>query len=261
MAKKYILPENSIILAVGKSAEIADKLKKFSPSGKIEYYDIEANPYDPEKNNSPLLEGVTAQTVLKNYIEAVGGETNINKIKDFTMKGTLKIQGKILTMNRSYKFPGKFLSEIMMNGQVIQKQVLNGEKGKSSGMQGNKEITGEELEALKLDAELFPEVNYEKLGYKTELKGVEKVNGKNSYILNKISPSNVVSTDYFDVETGLLIRSRSAMDSQTTDILEYATINNIQFPKKMKTISGPQTIEIFVDSMEVNTSVKDEIFN
>jgi predicted Zn-dependent peptidase len=267
MAKKYLLPENAVILVVGKASEIADNLKKYNPSGKIEYYDIEANPYDPAKKTAAVPTGVNSQTVLKKYIEAIGGESNVRKVKDFTLKGTLKMQGMALTVNRAYKLPGKFLSEVIMNGQVVEKQILNGEKGKSSGMQGNKDITGEELEKLKLDAELFPELSYEKLGYKTELKGIEKVNGKDAYVLDKISASNSVSSDYFDVETGLIIRSTSTSDSpmgkitQTTDVLEYATVNNVQFPKKMKTTMGPQSFEIVVDSMEANTNVKDELFN
>lgn len=267
MAKKYILPENSVILIVGKASEIANDLKKYSPERKIEYYDIEANPYDPDKKTAAIPSGVTAQTVLKKYIDAIGGETNVNKIKEFTMKGTLKVQGMTLTLNRAYKMPGKFFSEVTMNGQVVEKQVLNGEKGKSSGMQGSKDVTGEELEKLKLDAELFPEVNYQKLGYKTELKGIEKVNGKDAYVLGKISPSNSISTDYFDVETGLIIRSTSTSDSpmgkmtQTTDVLEYTTVNNVQFPKKMKMTAGPQSIDIVIDSMETNANIKDELFN
>ena len=267
MAKKYISPDKSIILVVGKASEIADKLKKYSSDGKIAYYDTDANPYDPDKKTASVPSNVTANAVLKKYIDAIGGEANISKIQDFTLKSTVKVQGMSLTMNMFYKIPGKFLMEMIMNGQTVQKQVLNGDKGKSSGMQGSKDITGDELEKLKMDAELFPEAKYDKLNYKTTLKGIEKIDGKDAYVIDIISPANSVTTEYYSVESGLKLRSVSSTDSQmgkmtqTTDVLEYATINNVQYPKKMKTTMGPQTIEITVDTLEANTNMKDEIFN
>ena len=196
MANKYITPEKSLIIIVGKASEIAEKLKKFSADGKIEYYDIEANPYDPGKKTIAVPANVTAKTVLKKYIEAVGGESNINKIKTFTLKGSMTVQGRSLNLNMFYKIPGKFVMELIMNGQTLQKQVLNGDKGKTSGMGGVKDITGDELDKLKTDAELFPETMYERLNYKTELKGIEKVEDNDAYVIDITSPTNSVTTEY-----------------------------------------------------------------
>jgi Predicted Zn-dependent peptidases len=267
MAAKYILPEKSIILVVGKASDIADKLKQFSPTGKIEYYDNEANPYDPTQKSAAIPANMTAQTVLNKYIEASGGLTNINKIKTFTLKGKVLVQGMSLDLNMYYKIPGKFMMEMLMNGQTMQKQILNGDKGKSSGMGGQKELTGEELNKLKEQSDLFPEISYEKLNYKTELKGVEKIDGKDVYVLDITSPSNTLTTEYYSVETGLKLRSVSYVDtpngklSQTTDVLEYETVNSVKFPKKMKTVVGPQTMEINMETLEANTDIKDDIFN
>lgn len=266
MAKKYIYPDNSIILVVGKASEIADKLKNFSANGKIAYFDNEANPYDPNKKTE-VPSNVTAQSVLKKYIETVGGEANISKIKNFTLKGTMSVQGMSLTMNMFYKLPDKFLVEVIMNGQTIQKQVLNGDKGKSSGMQGSKEITGAELEKLKMDAKLFPEIDYEKSNYKLSLKGIEKINDEETYVVEITSPANAVTTEYYAVKTGLKVRSISSTDTQMgkmtemTDILEYGNVNDVKFPKKMKTTAGPQSIEINVTTLDANTIIKDEVFN
>lgn len=266
-AKKYILPEKSTILVVGKASEIGEKLKKFSPDGKITYYDIEANPYDPNKKDTPIIpQNVTAQSVLSAYIDAIGGKVKLSQINDLTMKGTMSVQGMALSVSMIYKVPGKFLTDINMNGQSVQKIVLNGESGKSSGMQGSKELKGAELEKLKAQAEIAPELKYDKLGYKTELKGSTKINGEDTYIVDITSPSNDVTTDYYSAKTGLKIRSISSSDSpmgkisQTTDIVDYTEINGVKYPKKMKQLVGPQSIDITVDSIVTNTNVKDEIF-
>ena len=156
---------------------------------------------------------------------------------------------------------------MLMNGQSVQKQVLNGDKARMTGMGGSKDITGDELEKLKLESDPFPENKYEQLNYKTELKGIEKIDGKDVYVIDITSPKNDVTTEYYAVESGLKIRSSSSMEAQgnkitqTTDVLEYTTINGIQFPKKMKITAGPQTIDVTVNTIDVNTNLADELFN
>jgi zinc protease len=145
-----------------------------------------------------------------------------------------------LKMNTFFKMPGKFLLEILMNEQPVQRIVLNGDNGKMTGMQGNKTVTGAELEKMKLQAELFPENKYEKLGYKTELMGVEKIDGKDAYLIQITSPAQSITKEYYAVESGLKIRTISTEETpmgpttQTSDIVEYSTVKGIQFPKKEK---------------------------
>jgi hypothetical protein len=267
VAAKYILPEKSTIIVVGKASEIAEKLNKFSPQGKIEYYDFEANPYDPSASAKSIPSGITAQSIIKNYIEAIGGVTNILKVKDVTMKAKIAVSGMAIDMSMLYKLPDKFVSEVSMNGQVMQKQVLNGEVGHSSGMQGNKELTGEDLERLKQSASPFIELDYDKLHYKTELKEVSKIDGKLAYKVEITSPRNVVSTDYFSTETYLKVRTEASMNagpsgstSMIIDYLEYSEIQGVKYPRKMKQAMGPQTFDVDINSLEVNTGLSDDLF-
>ena len=267
VAGKYILPERSTILVVGKASEIGEKLNKFSPSGKIDIYDIDANPYDPSANFKPVPSGITAPAVIKNYIDAIGGIANIQKVQDITMKAKLSVSGMNIDMNMIYKLPDKFLTEVSMNGQVVQKQVLNGEVGHSSGPQGDKDLTGEELERLKQSANPFIELDYDKLHYKTELMEVAKIDGKYAYRVEITSPKNVVSSDYFSTDTWLKVRTESAMDagprgktSVVIDYLEYSDIQGVKYPRKMKQNLGPQTFDISIDEVLVNSGVKDEVF-
>jgi len=267
VAKKYILPERSTILVVGKASEVGEKLSKFSPSGKIEFYDIEANPFDPSANSKSVPAGLTSQLVIQKYIDAIGGAANIQKVNDISMKAKLSVQSMSIDMKMIYKLPDKFLSEVSMNGQVMQKQVLNGEVGHSSGPQGEKDVTGEELERLKQSASPFIEMEYDKLHYKTELMEVTKIDGKYAYRVEITSPKNVVSSDYFSTDTWLKVRSESSMDagqmgktSLVTDYLDYTDIQGVKYPKKMKQTIGPQSFDISIDEVLVNSGVKDEVF-
>jgi hypothetical protein len=183
------------------------------------------------------------------------------------MKASATIQGMKLNINMIYKIPGEYLMEVTMNNQTFQKMVIKGEIGKSSGMQGNQDLKGKELEKIKMQAEPFPELKYEKLGYKAELKGINEINGKDAYLIEITSPLNSISSDYYSVESGLKIKSESTEDTpmgkvpQTSEILEYTDINGVKFPKTIKQSAGPQLFDIKVDSIEINTGVKDDIFN
>jgi zinc protease len=266
MAMKYILPDRSNIIIVGKASDIAEKIKRFSPENKVEYYDVNGSVYDPTKLLKPVPSGINAQSVFDKYLKSIGGLKNIDKIKNVTMKANMNIQNMKANILVIYKNPDKYLTEIKLNEQTVQKMVLNGNVGKSYGMQGNKDLKGEELEKLKMDAELFPELKYQKLGYKIDLKGIGEVNGKEAYILEITSPSNSLSTDYYSVESGLKIKTITNENSpmgktiQTTDLEEYTEVNGVKFPKIIKQSAGPQVYEITVESIEINSNLKDNIF-
>jgi zinc protease len=261
MARKYILPEHSTIFVVGKASQIAEKLKVFSPQAKVDFYDLDAKLLEPAAKALP--EGVNVKSVFQNYLKAVGGEQNIAKVTDITTKGSFSVQGMNLNLNIYQKIPGKYLVEIQMAGQTVQKIVLNGESCHSSGLQGSMDLTGAELEQMKLQAMPFPELEYDKMGYKTELKGLSKVNGKDAYQVDITSPGNSLSSDFFSVETGLKVRSvaQVAGVTQTAEFDDYTEVNGIKLPKTMKRTFGPQPVEIAIDQITVNTKLADDIFN
>ena len=49
---------------------------------------------------------------------------------------------------------------------------------------------------------------YAESGYKTEVKGIEKVGGADAYVLDVTKPSGKTSTEYYDVKTGFLIKQK-----------------------------------------------------
>jgi zinc protease len=267
VAKKYIYPEKANILVVGKASEIAEPLKKFSADGKIEYYDSNANPIDQDAKVKAIPAGVTAKQVFEKYIAAAGGKENILKVKDVSMSGTFNIQGMTLPIKVLYKIPGKYLVEVSMNGQVVQKEVYNNGVGKSSGMQGNKVAEGAELEKMKMDAEVFPELKYAEFGYKTELKEMADVNGNAAYVIEVTSPSGKTSRDFYAVETGLKVKTESIEETpggsvaQIAEIVEYTDVQGVKYPKVIKQTAGPQSFEIKIGTIEVNKGIEDEVFN
>jgi len=260
MAKQYIKPDNSYILAVGKAEEIASKLKQFSKDGKIRYYDIDGNTYDPDNKVKPAPAGVTAESVINNYITAIGGVKKLAKVKDVTIHMTSNMQNMTINIDTYQKMPDKMLVEVSMGETKLQKQVFDGTRGRSvSPMQGeDKELEGKDLEELKYQAIMFPELDYASHGMKAELLGIEQVNSKDAYKIMVTYPNGMTDTDYFDVVSGLRIRSIS--QSGTKDLSDYKAVDGILFAHTMTQEMGPGTMKLTVASIVINSKIKDDMF-
>ncbi|MFM8488789.1 MAG: insulinase family protein, partial [Bacteroidota bacterium] len=63
MAKKYINPDKAHILVVGNRDAVADKLKQFSPDGKLNFFDAYGNPVKAASQVVP--EGMTGFKVVE----------------------------------------------------------------------------------------------------------------------------------------------------------------------------------------------------
>lgn len=263
-AKKYIKPENLQITVVGKASEIADKLQKF---GELQYYDKEANVTD--KPNEAVPSDVTTAMVVEDYIKALGGKEALQEVKTMQVTYDVAIQGAPpLKAEIAKKRPNMYKLELTAEGMgSIQRQVYNGEKGVSSGMQGKKELEGEELESLALEAEMYPELNYLSEDYKLKLTEIAKVEGEKAYVMEVTNPLGKTSTQFYSVESGLLLKESQQEEgpngeqmNSTTTYLEYADIDGIKYPKAMTIKTGPQTIQFTEGQVNINSDLPADTF-
>lgn len=261
-ARKFIKPNNAHILVVGNSEEVAEKLTKFSLSGKIDHYDIYGDLYDPSLKKIPA--GLTVEQILNKYLDALGGREKIQNMKDKTIKMTGSVQGMNLTLTISQKHPNK-LYQVLDANVFQQKTIFDGVKGKVEAMGQVQQLDGEQLETLQQSA-LDAILDYSKYGFKPELSGMETINGKETYKVTLTSKSGKKSTNYYDVESGLLARTISQISTpqgsftQTIDMSDYRDVNGMKHPFKYNQSMGPQSIELTVTSVEVNSGLSDEFF-
>lgn len=266
MAQKYIRPDNAHILVVGNKEEVAERLKQFAADGKVNLYDIYGNPVKDVKATIPA--GVTAETVISDYVNAIGGLQKIKEIKDLQSAMTMKTPGPTFDMKMLQKGGTKIAIDMAMNGQVISHRVFDGEKGFESGMGGARDLEGEELEDVKEQASFCKEASYQTGGYKLTLKGIEAIDGKNAYILEVERPDGKKTTEYYDMTTSLKVRdmtTQPGMDGQptsiTTDYGDYKAVNGVLFPHSI-TVSGlfPVPMKGTVTEIKANAGVDDAAF-
>jgi zinc protease len=254
-AKKYIRPDKANVVVVGKAEEIASKLAKFGP---ITYYDVEGNVFDPEAAKA-AVGAVDAKAVIAKYIAAIGGAEKLAAVKEVKMVVSASVQGQPLTITSMKKGNLKSKQTVAVSGMTMQEMVFNNGEGKMSAQGQSMAVpAGPQLDALKDDAVLFPELYYEKAGYTLEMVGSEAVGGKQAYVMSVKAPTGMVTKRYFDQESGLLLKEDGAQGAQ--EVVEYQEVAGIKFPKKIKlTIPGLGLLEAEV-AIEVNPGIPDTEF-
>ena len=206
--------------------------------------------------------------VINNYIAAVGGLENWTNIKDITTKMDLSVSGQSLELVEIKKAPNKYFSELKGGGMVFQKKVFNGVKGKLGGMQGEKEMEAEDIAAMKEEANFLDEVAFLAPPYRVELKGTEKLEGKDAYVVEVTDEKGDFKMNYYDVASKLKVKSSETVEmgpGQKATVSSFfsnyqVAQGGMKLPYTIKQVAGPQVFDIKVKSFKLNTGVDDKIF-
>jgi zinc protease len=258
VAKRFILPENCHVMVVGKADDISANIKKFAMDNKIHYYDQEGNPIVESKAKT-IPDGFTADDVMDKYLEAIGGKENLGKMVDFKIKQNYVFMSYEAIVVNYHMTPNYFLSESFMGGSLISKQLFDGNRLVVTSPGGKQEFyEGPFFDLAKQQAIFNADLKYKEIGIKRILMGIEKLSGKDVYKLQLISRDGSRSLEYYDVETGLKLKSMT--DSGSAVYSEYKDFDGIKFPTKIVQEAGTQYFDIFIESVEINTGMKKEMF-
>lgn len=262
-AQKYINKEALNISVVGRAADIVGGLEQF---GEIRYFDFYGE--ETEAPMMPVPDGVTAESVLAAYAEALGGAEKLAEVKDISMQMNTEITGMPMKATSVMKRmrPNLFLQEISVEGMgTLQKVVYDGKKGKTSGMQGSKELSDEELEEVKEQGAFFAETQYTDKDYELKLQGIVMLDGEQAYML-EVNKGDQVSTEYYSVESGLKLREESTVGegeealTVSTSYSDYRAVKGIYFPYRTELLQGAQKISFTAEKIEVNSGLKKKDF-
>jgi predicted Zn-dependent peptidase len=259
VANKYFLADNSRILIVGKGADVVPALEKLKIP--ILFFDKYGNAVEKPVFKKEVPKGMTAKTVLDNYIKAIGGEKAALAVKTIAMVGSTTIPQAPapLSFNSKIDVKGKLAVELAMGGMSLMKQVVN-EKGGFVIQQGKKvELTGKDLEDMKAAATPIEELSLLKKP-EVSLTGIETINGTEAYALK-----NGKTTLYYDVKSGLKIADVITIDqggktmNKTNSYLDYREVKGVKVPFNMIQNVGFE-LNIKMTEVKINEGVSDADF-
>jgi len=258
VAAKYLKPDQANIIAVGNAEQLKQSMKRFSVDGMVEELDYYGNPVQ----TSAVPAGLTGLEVVGRYIEAIGGRDKLEEIQDITINSGMSMQGMNFEINIRQKAPNKMLLETLMGGNVMSKQVFNGEKAQVTSPMGSQELSGSDLEEMKIQSTLNLELYFNEMGFKVELKGAEDVDGKPAWKVQLTKPSGQTSVVFYDQKNGLKLKSVSQQGQMTitTVYSDYREVDGILFPFTSKQSVGPQSFDVITNSIKINTGLDDKIF-
>ena len=267
-AQKYITPQNANIIVVGAKDDISEKLVKFDGDGEIEYFDAYGNKLD--MNAAAIPAGVTAETVISDYLNAIGGMDKIKAVSTLEMHYGMNVMGQAVNIDMFLKAPNMMAMKVGNDAMVMQESKFNGTKALVGGM-GQKQVVteGPIFEDTKSQATMFSQLEYLGDDYTIELKSIEDVDGVACYKLSVTSPDGSTKTEFYDVKSNLLIREVQVREAGpgnsvtiTQDFKDYKEVEGgITFPHKMVTSGAmPVPMEMNATSITVNGEIDDALF-
>ena len=263
-AGKYFSTENTQVVVTGKGKEVLENLEKMTFQGKklpVKYFNTNADQVEKPEYKMELPAGVTAQSVIENYLDAIGGRAVLEKVKTVSIFASGEVQGMALNFQLIRTSDNQFMQNIEMMGRSMSKQVFNGENGYAM-MQGQKmNLNPQQAAMIKDEAQPFYELHLDPEAI--SLEGIEKVDGENAYKV-KVSGNRVA---FYNVDSGQKIQeiTTTEMMGQTIESTmkfgDYKEASGIMFPFYLGQMMGPQLIEFTIEKIDVNSGVTAEDFN
>lgn len=259
-ANKFFLADKTRVVIVGKAADVLPGLEAMSKKEKmpIFYFDKYGNPTEKPEVKKPIPAGVTTQTVLNNYINAIGGEKAVKSVKTLAVYSKGTVQGTELELVVKTA-PKKLGIEMKAMGMLMSKQVVNEKEAYAMQQGQRKDFTGEELEDMKAEATTFKELAL-LTNKQIALTGIENINGADAYVIK-----NGKSTLYYDVKSGFKVAEAKELEqggqkmTQTTYYQDYKDVKGLKFPYKTIMNVGIE-IELTTTEVKINEGVTDADF-
>ena len=258
VAARYLKPDQAVIIVAGNRDEVAESLIPFSATGDVELFDAFGRPVE-DAGLIPAPAGYTAETIVNNYINVIGGREKLEAVQDMKTEMTASTMGMELQIESYQKKPHYSMSKMTMGGMTLQQQLFDGEKAVIVSQMGRQEFNeGEEFELFKMQSVMNVELYYDDYGFEAELLGIETIDGQAAYKVKLTSPNEATTFDYYCTETGLKIKSLA--DESSTTFSDYREVNGILIAHKVVQEAGPQILEMTIDNVEINTGIEKSFF-
>ena len=255
---KYLLKDNLRVLVVGKGQDVLSSLEGMTYN--INYFDKEGNATEKPDFSTPS--GITVESVLNNYLDAIGGIDKVAEVNAVSMLAEAEVQGMKLQMVNIQAKPNKQVMMMMMMGNTMMKMVFDGEKGSLSQQGMNNPLPDEQVQEM-----INSTLPFEEIGWledeNVKFSSVEEEDGKTLHVL-QVSDKSFVS---YDAETGLKYKQTELAEMpdgskvpQSTYFEDYRDVNGVLFPYLVKIPMGPQSLDMNVINLTLNPEVSDSDF-
>jgi hypothetical protein len=226
------------------------------------------------------VQAQTADEIVEKHLAAVGGRAALSKLTSQVATGTVAIsaQGADIggSIEISKKAPNKSRTLMKLDlsalggSEMIVDQRCDGKTAfASNNLQGDREITGSQLQNMLNASFPSPLLAYREAGGKVELQGQDKAGGRPAFVLLYTPKAGPVSKLFIDAETFLVARTVTTLDvpaaggvvEQTTDVGDYRVVDGVKTAFSVTVTGAAQTVSITLSKVEFNMPIDDAVFS
>ena len=181
----------------------------------------------------------TVDQVFDKYVRAVGGKAAVQKLRTQVLKGSLTSYNAMtkpvpLTLEM-YEAPNRRLI-VINTPQGSSYQGFNGKTGWISNPVEKREMSAEELSQFKQGAELYRIIKLKEFYTQKKVIGRERIGDEEAYVVAVTLADGKSEKLFFDIQTGLLIRSRVEAGTvlgtifEENDFQDYRDVEGVKLP-------------------------------
>jgi hypothetical protein len=247
---KKILSVLLTLISLSAAAQKQDSVKTIAP---VDTAQSETNP----------------DTIIRKYIDAIGGEAAIKKIKDIKTVRTATVQLIPITITEIKKQPDQLKITVEGANTILQKVVVNKDKGYQENQGKKADLSQIEILGTKAEADLLSKLHPDQYNATRRYMGIQKVDTILTHMVEEMDVRGKTYQYYYDIKTGFLIRKagneatpQGPMPTITTysNYMEVANSGGYKIPGTIRQEVGAQVTTSYLKSSEVNTRIQDKEF-
>jgi hypothetical protein len=205
-----------------------------SPSFPLMPVEREEKPKQPEKKP-------TVDEILARYETALGGRANLVKITSRQIKAQrIEPDGKTFEdeeiLQKGAKMSIQTVYPSKQDGDYVIKEIFDGKNAFKVGNGAKIELKTDEIEQIKREAQLFANPNLKTIYQRMDFRSVEKIDGREVYLVIGAVSETQRERLYFDVQTGFLVRRTASSPTilgnfvYQVDYLDYKDFGGVKLP-------------------------------
>ena len=210
----------------------------------------------------------TADEVVDKTLAALGGREALGKLTSRHVTGKVSVttpNGDLPGTIEIFNLPPNKVRTLLtldLSSLGADKMTLDQRFDGTTGiamnsMQGNSDITGDQLAAMKNADFPTPLLHYKEHGTTIALAGKEKAGDRDAVVLTITPQAGPASKVYIDAESYLPIRLVTTLElpqvgrvEQTSDLSDYREVDGIKAPFAIHNSSAVQTVSVTVTKIE-----------
>ena len=230
---------------------------------------------------SGLATAQTADEIIDNYLQNIGGKDKLSKIKALHIKAKTNAQGMEIPVDIYMTSDGKQYIQFELQGKKMVQLAFDGKTAWHTNFMNmqNEKYDNETTENLKRNSKgEFPNpfLNYKDKGYKVELIGKDEIEGTETFkikltehpVLSEGKEVNKESYYYFDAENFVpLVAEEEVKSGQMKGakiqqvFSDFQEVDGLYFPfSTMTKFNGMPGQEIKIVSVEINPEIDQDMF-